>query len=148
MNWKGGYTIVRVVKPTVDRACTTNATDADATTTRNELQPTKYRSQYDSCCPEKDSRGDCKAPSKQDDKDFRPCHVHGAESKHSYDECRNNPKNASAKDKSTNYVKKRGDDAHYVDNQRLSSGEESPSEYETPMANGSKSDDDLSSNDC
>ena len=28
----------------------------------------------------------------RNDKDFKPCHGHGAESKHSYDECKRNPK--------------------------------------------------------
>jgi hypothetical protein len=42
----------------------------------------------------------------RNDKDFKPCHVHGAESKHSYDECRHNPKNLSTTNKSSYYVKK------------------------------------------
>ena len=42
--------------------------------------------------PEKDSRGDRKAPMMRNDKDFKSCHVHGAESMHSYDECKRNPK--------------------------------------------------------
>ena len=80
--------------------------------------------------PQKDSRDDRKAPTTRNDKDFKPCHVHGTESKHSYGECTRNPKNAS---KSSYYVKKRGHDAHYNDNQCCSSGDNSPNECDTPI---------------
>ncbi len=40
---------------------------------------------YDSRCSKKDSCGECKAPTMQNNKDFKPCHVHGAEFKHSYE---------------------------------------------------------------
>jgi hypothetical protein len=69
----------------------------------------------------------------RNDKYFKPCHVHGAESKHSYDECSCNPKNVSATNKSNYYVKKCEHDAHYNDNRRLSCGDESPSECDTPV---------------
>ena len=64
--------------------------------------------QYNSRRPEKDSRGDRKAPTMRNDKDFKPCHLHRVESKHLYDKCKRNPKNAS---KSSFYVKKCGHDA-------------------------------------
>jgi hypothetical protein len=67
---------------------------------------------YSDCCrfkarrsSYKDSRGDCKAPLK-DSKFNRLCHLHGANSKHSYDECRQNPKNQASTNNSNNYVEK------------------------------------------
>jgi hypothetical protein len=96
---------------------------------------TSYGGRYDTNRrPEKDSRGDRKAPPEQKDKDFKPCHVHGIESKHSYDECSRNPKNAKTTNKSSYYVKKRGNDAHYSDNHCYSSGDDPPtSECNTPV---------------
>jgi hypothetical protein len=112
---------------------------------RNEnskrVASTNNRERYNSHHPKKDSHGDRKAPTTRKDKDFKPCHVHGAESKHSYDECRRNPKNASATIKSSYYVKKRGHDAHYNDNRRCSSGHESPSECDTPVPSDGEVDD-------
>ncbi len=67
--------------------------------------------------------------------------MHGAESKHSYGECRHNPKNANTTNKSSYYVKKRGHDAHYNDNRRRSSGEESPSKHDTPIPSDGEVDD-------
>jgi hypothetical protein len=40
---------------------------------------TKNCEWYNSHRPKKDSHGDCKAPLTQNDKDFKPCLVHGAE---------------------------------------------------------------------
>jgi hypothetical protein len=46
----------------------------------------------------------------------KPCNLHGANSKHSYNECRQNPKNqARANDNNNNYIKKRAHDVHYHD---------------------------------
>ncbi len=70
------------------------------------------REWYDSRCSEKDSLDTRKVPMTRNDKYFKPCHVHGAESKHSYDECSCNPKNVSATNKSNYYVKKCEHDAH------------------------------------
>jgi hypothetical protein len=61
-----------------------------------------------------------------------------------YDECRRNPKNACATNKSSYYVKKRGHDAHYNDNRCLSSGDKYPSKCETPVPSGGEVDDKLS----
>ncbi len=91
------------------------------------------RGRYDSCRPDKkDSRADRKSPSERSNgKDFKSCHVHGAESKHTYDECRNNPKNMG-KNKSNDYVKQRRNDTHYCNARRPSNhGEESPSGNDT-----------------
>ncbi len=41
------------------------------------------RERYDHRRPKKDSHGDHKAPTAQNDKDFKPCHVHGPKSEHS-----------------------------------------------------------------
>ena len=93
-----------------------------------------------------DSRGERKSPpERKRDKDFKPCHVHGAESKHSYDECRNNPKNSTKTNKSSDYVKKRGNDAHYYDACRLSDREDSPSGNDTDVqSDGEIKDDNVS----
>jgi hypothetical protein len=69
---------------------------------------TNYRPWYDNNRYGKDSRSDRKAPTARKDKDFKPCHVHGAESQDLFDECRHNPKNANATNKSSYYVKRRG----------------------------------------
>ncbi len=69
---------------------------------------------YDHRHPKKDSRGDRKAPTAQNDKDFKPCHVHGVKSEHLYDKCRRNPKNANATNRSSYYIKKCGYDAHDI----------------------------------
>jgi hypothetical protein len=57
--------------------------------------------------------------------------VHGPESKHSYDECRTNPKNQRSTNNNNNY-NKRAHDAHYNDERYLSSQDESPEEHRTP----------------
>jgi hypothetical protein len=44
-------------------------------------------------------------------------------------------------------VKKRGNDAHYNDERRRSSGDESPSERDTPVPSGGEDDDNKSSSD-
>ena len=70
--------------------------------------------------------------------------MHGAESKHTYDECRNNPKNMG-KNKSNDYVKQRGNDAHYYNSRRPSNGEESPSGNNTDAQSGGEIEDKKSS---
>jgi hypothetical protein len=60
--------------------------------------------------------------------------VHGKESKHSYDKCSRNPKNAKTTNKLSYYAKKCGNDAHYGDNRCYSSGDDpSTSECNTPV---------------
>jgi hypothetical protein len=56
-------------------------------------------------------------------------------------------RNANATNKSNYYVRIRGHDANYNDNRRRSSGDESPSERDTPVPNDGEVDDDKSSND-
>jgi hypothetical protein len=81
---------------------------------------------FEACCSGyKDSCGDCKAPPK-DGKFKKPCHLHGIDSKHSYDECRQNPKNqARANNNNNNYVKKRAHDVHYHDGRHHGSNNKS-----------------------
>jgi len=113
---------------------------------------TTYRGRYDSNRrPEKDSRGGCKSPPEQKDKDFKPCHLHGKDCKHTYEDCSRNPNNAKTTNKSSFYAKKRGNDAHYGDNRRYSSGDDPPtSEFNTPVPSDGevedKSSDDNKSN--
>jgi hypothetical protein len=99
---------------------------------KNSNQVGSSHGRYKHRRPKKDSRGDRKSSSTQNDRDFKPCHVHGAESKHTYNECQQNPKNTGATNKSSYYVKRRSHDTHYHDSCRLSSDDESPSEHGTP----------------
>jgi len=65
----------------------------------------------------------------------KPCHVHGDKARHTYEECRNNPKNrkSSGSNRDDNN-KKRSHDAHHYDHDEryLSSQDESPEEHCTP----------------
>jgi hypothetical protein len=47
----------------------------------------------------------------------KPCHVHGPEAKHLYDECRQNPKNCANKNNNNKFVvsRKREHEVHYHD---------------------------------
>ena len=63
----------------------------------------------------------------------KPCHVHGDKARHTYEDCRDNPKNrkSSGSNRDDNN-KKRSHDAHYHDERYLSSQDESPEEHRTP----------------
>ena len=105
---------------------------------------TNDRGRSDSRRPDKNSNGERKSPpERKSDKDFKPCHLHGAESKHSYDECRNNPKNFAKTNKSNDYVKKRGNDAHYYDARRPSNGEDSPTGNDTDVQSDDEIEDEV-----
>ena len=65
---------------------------------------------------------DRKAPPERSAK--KPCHLHGSGSKHSYSECRENPKNRAANNNNNYNAKKHAHDAHYHDDCHHSSGEE------------------------
>jgi hypothetical protein len=74
----------------------------------------------------------------------KPCCVHGDKAKHTYEECRDNPKNRkpSSGNRDDNNNKKRHHDAHYHDKRYLSSQDESPDDHCTPEPSdddGSKS---------
>ena len=62
------------------------------------------------------------------------CHVHGDKAKHTYEECRNNPKNCkpSSGNREDNNNRKRNHDAHYHDEPSLSSQDESPDDNRMP----------------
>jgi hypothetical protein len=63
----------------------------------------------------------------------KPCHVHGDKAKHTYEECRNNPKNRkSASGNCNNNNRKRNHDAHYHNECYLSSQDESLDDHRTP----------------
>ncbi len=77
--------------------------------------------------------------------------MQGAESKHSNDKCKRNQRNAKTTNKSSYYVKKRGNDAHYGDNRQYSSRDDPPtSECNMPVLSDGevedKSSDDNKSN--
>ena len=67
----------------------------------------------------------------------KPCHVHGDKARHTYEDCRDNPKNrkSSGSNRDDNN-KKRSHDAHHYDHDEryLSSQGESPEEHRTPEA--------------
>ncbi len=63
----------------------------------------------------------------------KPCHVHGDKAKHTYEECRDNPKNRkSTVGNRNNNNRKRNHDSHYHDERYLSSQDESPDDHRTP----------------
>jgi hypothetical protein len=64
----------------------------------------------------------------------KPCRIHGDKAKHTYEECRDNPKNCkpSSGNRDDNNNKKRHHDAHYHDERYLSSQDESPYNHRTP----------------
>jgi hypothetical protein len=64
----------------------------------------------------------------------KPCHVHGDKAKHTYEECRDNPKNrkSSSGNRNNNKNRKRSHDAHHHDERYLSSQDESPDDHRTP----------------
>jgi len=63
----------------------------------------------------------------------KPCHVHGDKAKHTYEECRDNPKNckSSGSNRDGNN-RKRIHDAHHHDERYLSSQDEFLDEHRTP----------------
>jgi hypothetical protein len=66
---------------------------------------------------------------------MKPCRVHGDKAKHTYEECRDNPKNRkpSSGNRNDNNNKKRHHDAHYQHDKRyLSSQDKSPDNHRTP----------------
>ncbi len=85
----------------------TQTTDAGAATTRNKRRCQARVIVHGTILIvlKKDSCGDRKAPTMRNDKDFKPCHVQGAESEHSNDECKRNKKKCK-RDKQVYYVKK------------------------------------------
>jgi hypothetical protein len=64
----------------------------------------------------------------------KPCRVHGDKAKHTYEECRDNPKNRkpSSGNRDDNNNKKRHHDAHYHDERYLSSQDMSPDDHRKP----------------
>jgi hypothetical protein len=64
----------------------------------------------------------------------KPCRVHGDKAKHTYKECRDNPKNCkpSSGNCDDNNNKKRHHDAHYHNKRYLSSQDKSPDDHRTP----------------
>jgi len=69
----------------------------------------------------------------------KPCHVHGDKSKHTYEECRNNPKNRKSSGSNCNdNNRKHSYDAHHHDERYLSSQDESLDEHRTPEPSDDK----------
>jgi hypothetical protein len=72
---------------------------------------------------DKNCGGNRKTPAEGSAK--KPCHVHGPDSKHSYAECRTNPKNQRSTNNNNNNYGKRAHDSHYQDNCHHSSDDKS-----------------------
>jgi len=64
----------------------------------------------------------------------KSCHVHGNKAKHTYEECRDNPKNhkSSGSNRDDNNRKRSHNAYHHHDERYLSSQDESPEEHRTP----------------
>ncbi len=74
-----------------------------------------------------------KGPPLREDKGFKPCHVHGEYAKHSYEECRANPRNWDDKKRDNNNKPARRHKSHYQhDDCRASSDDESRGSHHTP----------------
>jgi hypothetical protein len=85
-----------------------------------------------------DKRNGRKSPPERKDKDFKPCRIHGKHAKHSYKECRANPRN-QAKLRANNN-KHRHESSHYNNNCYTSSNNELRRSNHTPMpSNGDMS---------
>ena len=81
-----------------------------------------------------DKRSDDKKNPPRRKKGFKPCHVHGERSNHSFTECRSNPLNQAKLNPRTNNNSKRAHDAHYQHDKRYaSSDDESRGSHSTPM---------------
>ena len=89
----------------------------------------RERSTYRERKPDARGHGERKTTHEQSAKN-KPCKVHGPESKHSYDECRTNPKNQRSAN--NNNYNKRAHDAHYNDEREYGSGTDSP--QDTPRS--------------
>jgi len=77
----------------------------------------------------KRNKSEWKAPPEFTDK---PCHFHGDKAKHTYEECRDNPKNhKSSGSNHDDNNRKHIHDAHHHDERYLSSQDESPDEHRT-----------------
>jgi len=89
----------------------------------------RERSTYRERKPDARGHGERKTTHKQAAKN-KPCHVHGPESKHSYDECRTNPKNQCSTN--NNNYNKRALNAHFNDEREHKSGTDFP--QDTPRS--------------
>ena len=95
------------------------------------------------CKPSRDSGYKRDRPKQKAPPEFtgKPCHVHGNKAKHTYEECRDNPKNckpSSSSRNNNNNNRKRSYDAHYHDACYHSSNNESPGKYRTPELSNSQ----------
>jgi hypothetical protein len=87
--------------------------------------------------PSCDSGYKCDRPERKAPLEFtsKPCHAHGNKAKHTYEECRNNPKNckpsSSSRDNNNNN-RKRSYNAHYHDARYRCSNDELPGKHCTP----------------
>jgi Zn-finger protein len=81
-----------------------------------------------------DKRSDDKKSPPEREKGFKPCHMHGERSNHSFAECRLNPLNQAGSNPRANNNGKRAHDAHYQHDKRYaSSDDESRGNLSTPM---------------
>ncbi len=81
----------------------------------------RKRTSHRECKPDARDYGNRKTAHEQVVK--KPCHVHGPEAKHLYDECRTNPKNQCSAN--NNNYNKCAHDAHYNDERKHKSGNDS-----------------------
>ncbi len=86
------------------------------------------RANHRECKPDARDYGDRKMAHEQTAK--KPCHVHGPEAKHLYDECHTNPKNQRSAN--NNNYNKRAQDVRYNDEREHESGFDS--RQDTPQS--------------
>ena len=90
-----------------------------------------HRNHNDHCGhnhPYKRDNKDCKSLPESEDKAFKPCHLHGSKSQHSFEKCFKNPKNQDKK----SYDKKRPYEAHHNGKHHASKDEESRASVDSP----------------
>jgi hypothetical protein len=103
---------------------------------------------FKACCSGyKDSCGDCKAHS-EDGQFNKLCHLHGTHIKHSYNECRQNPKNQAPANNNNNKIKKRASDVHYHDGRHHGSNNKLLVSCTSPALSDSKTSTNKSGRNC
>ncbi len=99
----------------------------------------RRRRDYGKCCEDKQcphNARDKKSLPPREDKGFKPCHVHDEYAKHSYEECRANPRNrvGKARDNNNNkHARPRHESHYHHDACYASSDDESRGSHHTPM---------------
>jgi len=120
-----------IIKHKYDNKVRNMADECRTSHSRNYRDDRNHDRGYKTSC---DSDYKCNKSERKAPPEFsgKPCHVHGDKAKHTYEECRNNPKNRkSSSGNRNNNNRKHNHDAHYHDERYLSSQDESPDDHRT-----------------